>query len=612
MKLRGQKHQQPRQINTQSFLETKSLHTLQQTSRLAALNYGRKLQFPEPTRAFNYQDNSLQNESVRAKRLERSLLKQRQLEVKRERNVILKEYLKNDQTKILKDLNFEDEFQLFNKIKSKAERAKNENAAIVLQKIYRMFKVRKQFRILRDKRVKAAIKLQRCWRRIRVELEMKKMIYLTYNNGAKRIQKYLRSFLVYKRVRVVKERIRKRFMETYFKQKRIELYVDSQIKISYFVRKFLVIFPHHKEELRKQQMEDDFKRYMQQKLEEEQSTKLSEQFTQELPKSRYKKHCCMNISQSQKNLSMNMSKKSNLSLLTVNRSKINQEKSFLTSTNNKNTTRPRNLLQNQSFDFRQNDKSQFSQPEVDENNQNPFEILDDFNMSINPKAVHNNLVQKFRQLKIDQPFQYHRSRSSLGTKLQNNNQNFEQKTAQNQNQQYFSFQQQIQENINPTQHSIQSNNSQSRLSQRRQELKQKKRIKPMDMIQLDDMLSNMNQHHLFTTNTMLVRVLDATQDEKDDYQEYLDRCKQSKSREINFVDFLLKVRESKGELAKVRRSHIDYLSHQIHKHPKPSHVQQSQRNSSKYNQQDYSEKTSDTQQINMIAKKSYNSLQQQY
>eukprot|EP00347_Sterkiella_histriomuscorum_P015754 403355807 len=480
--------------------ETKSLHTLQQTSRLAALNYGRKLQFPEPTR-----DNSLQNETVRAKRLERSLLKQRQLEVKRERNVILKEYLKTDQTKILKDLNFEDEFQLFNKIKSKAERAKNENAAIVLQKIYRMFKVRKQFKLLKMKRQKE-----------HQELQKKKF------RAAIVIQFQLRSYLEYK------------------------------------------------EELRQQQMEDDFKRYMQQKLEEEQSTKLSEQVTQELPKSRYKRHCCLNISQSQKNLSMNTSKKSNLSLLTVNRSKINQEKSFMTSTNNQNTTRPRNLLYNQSFDFRQNNKSQLAQPEVDENNQTPYEILDDFNMSINPKAVHNNLVQKFRQLQIDQPFQYHRSKSSLGTILQNNYQNPQQKPAQNQNQQYFSFQQQIQTHIGPTQHTIQSNNSQSGLSQRRQELKQKKRIKPMDMIQLDDMLSNMNQHHLFTTNTMLVRVLDATQDEKDDYQEYLDRCKQSKSREINFVDFLLKVRESKGELAKVRRSHIDYLSHQIHKHPKPS------------------------------------------
>lgn len=34
---------------------------------------------------------------------------------------------------------------MFSKIKAKVERAKNESAALVLQKIFRMFKTRKRF-----------------------------------------------------------------------------------------------------------------------------------------------------------------------------------------------------------------------------------------------------------------------------------------------------------------------------------------------------------------------------------------------------------------------------------------------------------------------------------
>lgn len=38
----------------------------------------------------------------------------------------------------------------------------------------------------------------------------------------------------------VKTKIRERFMETYFRQKRLEIMTDSQIKIAYHARKFIV------------------------------------------------------------------------------------------------------------------------------------------------------------------------------------------------------------------------------------------------------------------------------------------------------------------------------------------------------------------------------------
>ena len=42
------------------------------------------------------------------------------------------------------------------------------------------------------------------------------------------------------------------------------------------------------------------------------------------------------------------------------------------------------------------------------------------------------------------------------------------------------------------------------------------------MFELEDYMTNMNQHYMFHTNAALVRTLDATEEEKEKYHEHLD------------------------------------------------------------------------------------------
>lgn len=67
----------------------------------------------------------------------------------------------------------------------------------------------------------------------------------------------------------------------------------------------------------------------------------------------------------------------------------------------------------------------------------------------------------------------------------------------------------------------------------------------------------MNMHYMFHTNAALVRALDATEEEKEKYQQHLDQCSRTSSKEMKFVDYLLKLRDSKGQLENMRNSRMD-------------------------------------------------------
>jgi len=76
------------------------------------------------------------------------MLKKRLLQLKKEREIHIRQIIANDKETIIDGLNFRQEYGILNRLKRKVELAKNESAALILQKVFRMFKVRKQFKIL--------------------------------------------------------------------------------------------------------------------------------------------------------------------------------------------------------------------------------------------------------------------------------------------------------------------------------------------------------------------------------------------------------------------------------------------------------------------------------
>ena len=74
----------------------------------------------------------MENETVRAKRDERAVIKQRELLVKRQRDLAIKHIVANDPKNIIRDLNFSDEFDMLKKMKNRVVRTKLDSAAIVI------------------------------------------------------------------------------------------------------------------------------------------------------------------------------------------------------------------------------------------------------------------------------------------------------------------------------------------------------------------------------------------------------------------------------------------------------------------------------------------------
>jgi hypothetical protein len=46
-------------------------------------------------------------------------------------------------------------------------------------------------------------------------------------------------------------------------------------------------------------------------------------------------------------------------------------------------------------------------------------------------------------------------------------------------------------------------------------LKQKKRVKPLNVEELEDYVLNRNRHYMFYTNATIARVMEATEEEKE-------------------------------------------------------------------------------------------------
>jgi hypothetical protein len=81
---------------------------------------------------YNYTDNTLQNEQVKMKRRERSIVKLKMLQMQRERIQAVKEWEKNDMGMILQDLNFSDEFAMLQKFKETKEILSLERAVTLI------------------------------------------------------------------------------------------------------------------------------------------------------------------------------------------------------------------------------------------------------------------------------------------------------------------------------------------------------------------------------------------------------------------------------------------------------------------------------------------------
>ncbi|CDW79060.1 UNKNOWN [Stylonychia lemnae] len=556
-------------------------------------NYGRKLQFPEPYKAFNYQDNSLENQTIRMRRQERSMLKQRQIQIKRERDQALKEWLANDKKSIIRDLNFQDEFQMFQKLKQKAENAKSEIAALVIQKAYRMLVIRKQYLRIRKLREKAAIRLQKCWRRKKVEIQLKKLRYGLLNKAANTVKKYIKGYLIFKRVKLVKNRIREKFMETYFQRKRMELYTDSQIKIRYYFLKYI-------DELRKKQLEEEFKQYMLGQIEFEQSTKISEYQNTQLKSTslkRPKKHCCLTNSQSQKEFSINRSKKNKLSFLTTNKSVKHSFNQSISTLN------------------RFKESQQIYQTTADRRLQPTYDITDNFNLEINQGAIHDNLTTKFVLSPPNELASLNEGGGSIAMSRKHIQPQLRQiQTIASSN------------GMITSQNSIISISNSNNKQTTSIELRQKRKVKSLNMLQMDDYVMALNMHHQFYTNASLVRVLDATEEERDGYQQYLEQCKKQKCREMGYVDYLLRVRQQQGDLERIRRSHLDFVSKQMqvkhicskiyfrdeHGQSRSFHQQQNQINGKVNRQRVKSQNMDRRPMVHSIVKNSFQSINQKF
>ena len=70
-------------------------------------------------------------------------------------------------------------------------------------------------------------------------------------------------------------------------------------------------------------------------------------------------------------------------------------------------------------------------------------------------------------------------------------------------------------------------------------LKQKKRVKPLNLLELENYVSHMNMHYMFHTNAQIARTLEATDDEKDAYYKHLEESKAGRFKHQSFVDFIL-------------------------------------------------------------------------
>lgn len=62
---------------------------------------------------------------------------------------------------------------------------------------------------------------------------------------------------------------------------------------------------------------------------------------------------------------------------------------------------------------------------------------------------------------------------------------------------------------------------------------------PLNLIEMEDYVMQKNTHYRFHTSAQIVRELNPTQDERDDYAEYLEKVKTKNMREMKFMDFLL-------------------------------------------------------------------------
>ena len=74
----------------------------------------------------------MENEVVKVQREERSELKRRQLQIKRQRDRAMKMIMQRDPVKIMNDLNFKDEMSILQKMKSRLVRTQYDAAAIVI------------------------------------------------------------------------------------------------------------------------------------------------------------------------------------------------------------------------------------------------------------------------------------------------------------------------------------------------------------------------------------------------------------------------------------------------------------------------------------------------
>ena len=88
----------------------------------------------------------MENEVVKVQREERSELKRRQLQIKRQRDRAMKMIIQRDPVKIMNDLNFKDEMSILQKMKSRLVRTQYDAAAIVIQKHIRRYQSTQRFK----------------------------------------------------------------------------------------------------------------------------------------------------------------------------------------------------------------------------------------------------------------------------------------------------------------------------------------------------------------------------------------------------------------------------------------------------------------------------------